>query len=131
MAEERSYELIFICRPDTLEDELEKVLGVLQQTIEEQHGRLEKVDRWGVRKLAYRVGKSREGLFVFLAIHGREGDMIKELERRLKVAEPVLKYMTVRIDEEMKRKQKLTARRERRMARRQRKSPGETATAAG
>jgi small subunit ribosomal protein S6 len=131
MAEERSYELIFICRPDTLEAELDKVLTTLQQTIEEQHGRVEKVEKWGVRKLAYQVGKSREGQFIFLAIHGREGDMIKELERRLKVSEPVLKYMTVRIDEEMKRKQKLTARRERRMARRQRKSPGETATAAG
>ena len=131
MAEERFYELIFICRPDTPEADIDKVLSTLQQTIEEQQGRVEKVEKWGVKKLAYRIGKSREGFFVFLAIYGRQGEMIKELERRLKVSEPVLKYMTVRIDEELKRQRKLSARRERRLARRPHKTAGEPAAAAG
>jgi small subunit ribosomal protein S6 len=131
MAEERFYELIFICRPDTPEAEIDKVIATLQQTVEEQHGRLEKTEKWGVRRLAYRVGKSREGFFVYLAIYGRQGDMIKELERRLKVTEPVLKYMTVRIDEELKRQKKLIAHRERRLARRPRKAAGESAPTAG
>jgi small subunit ribosomal protein S6 len=130
MADERYYELIFICRPDTPEPEIDKVISTLQQTIEEQQGRVDKTEKWGVRKLAYRIDKNREGFFVYLAIYGRQGDMIKELERRLKVSEPVLKFLTVRIDEELKRQQKLVARRERRMARRPRKSAGESATAA-
>lgn len=130
MADERYYELIFICRPDTPEPEIDKVISTLQQTIEEQQGRVEKTEKWGVRKLAYRIDKNREGFFVYLAIYGRQGEMIKELERRLKVSEPVLKFLTVRIDEELKRQQKLVARRERRLARRPRKSAGESATAA-
>lgn len=130
MAEERFYELIFICRPDTPEAEIDKVISSLQQIIDEQQGRVEKMEKWGVRRLAYRVDKAREGFFVFLAIYGRQGDMIKELERRLKVSEPVLKYMTVRIDEELKRQSKLVARRERRLARHPRKTTGESATAA-
>ena len=131
MAEERIYELIFICKPDTAEADVDKVVAALQQAIEEQHGQLEKVDKWGARKLAYPISKSREGLFVFLSIHCSHGNIIKELERRLKVSEPVLKYMTVRIDQELKRQKKLAARRERRIARRPRKTTGETAATAG
>ncbi|HVB98249.1 MAG TPA: 30S ribosomal protein S6 [Candidatus Dormibacteraeota bacterium] len=131
MAEERIYELIFICRPDTPEAEIDKVISTLQQAAEEQQGRVEKVDKWGVRRMAYRVDKCSDGFFVFFLIHGRRSEMVKELERRLKVSEPVLKYLTVRIDEELKRQRKLVARRERRMARRARKSAGETAAAAG
>ncbi|HVB34055.1 MAG TPA: 30S ribosomal protein S6 [Patescibacteria group bacterium] len=131
MAEERIYELIFICRPDTPEAEIDKVVSTLGQVVEEQQGRVEKVDKWGVRKLAYRIAKCNDGFFVFLLIHSRQGEMIKELARRLNVSEPVLKYITVRIDEELKRQRKLVARRERRMARRARKSAGETAAAAG
>ena len=130
MAEERFYELIFICRPDTPEAEIDKVVSTLQVIVDEHQGRIEKVDKWGVRRLAYRVDKSREGFFVFLAMYGRKGEMNKQLGRRLKVFEPVLKYMTVRIDEELKRQNKLVARRERRLARRPRKTPGESATAA-
>jgi small subunit ribosomal protein S6 len=131
MAQERLYELIFICRHDTPEAEIDKVVAALQQAVDEQQGRVEKIEKWGVRKLAYRVGKSSDGFFVFLLIHGRQADMVKELERRLNVSEPVLKYITVRIDEELKRQKKLVARRERRMARRARKRAGEPAAAAG
>jgi small subunit ribosomal protein S6 len=131
MAEERIYELIFICRPDTPEAELDRVVTTVEQVVQEQQGQVEKNERWGVRKLAYQVGKCNDGFFVFLLIHGRQNEMIKEIERRLSVSEPVLKYMTVRIDQELKRQKKLVARRERRMARRAHKTPGETAAAAG
>ena len=131
MAEERIYELIFICRPDTAESDIDRVVATLRQAVEEQQGRVEREEKWGVRKLAYRVGKYSDGFFVFLLIHGRQSEMVKEIERRLNVSEPVLKYMTVRIDLELKRQKKLVARRERRMARRAHKSAGETAAAAG
>ena len=119
--EERLYDLIFICRPDTPEEEINKVVATLEQAASERGGKVEKVEKWGTRKLAYRVGKHREGFYVYLVLRSTQGEMIKELERRLKVADPVIKYLTVRIDEELKRQQKLVQRRERRSARRPRK----------
>ena len=119
--EERLYDLVFICRPDTPEEEINKVVTTLEHVVAERGGKVEKIEKWGTRKLAYRVSKHREGFYVYLMLRGNQGEMIKELERRLKVSDPVIKYMTVRLDEELKRLQKLTARRERRAARRPRK----------
>jgi small subunit ribosomal protein S6 len=72
--------------------------------------------------MAYRVAKQREGFYVYLALHSTQGTLIKELERRLKVSDAVIKYMTVRLDEEIKRQQKLVAHREHRARRRPRKT---------
>ena len=91
------------------------------KTATERGARVEKVDRMGTRKLAYRVAKQREGIYVHMALRGTQGDVIKELERRLKVSDPVIKYLTVRLDEEIKRQQKLVAHREHRARRRPRK----------
>ncbi len=88
----------------------------------EHGGKVEKVEKWGTRKMAYRVAKQREGLYVYMALRSTQGELIKELERRLKVSDAVIKYMTVRLDEEIKRQQKLvSARREHRARRRPRK----------
>ncbi len=122
--EERLYDLIFICRPDTPEEEINKVVATLEQAAAERGGKVDKVEKWGTRRLAYRVGKHREGFYVYLVLRSTQGEMIKELERRLKVADPVIKYLTVRLDEEIKRQQKLARRRERKAARRPRKSAG-------
>lgn len=120
--EERLYDLVFICRPDTPEEEIDKVVTTLEQSATERGGKVEKAEKWGRRRLAYRVMKYREGYYVYLVVRGTQGDMIKELERRLKVADSVIKYLTVRLDEELKRQQKLVRRRERKAARRPRKS---------
>ena len=133
--EERQYDLIFICRPDTPEADTDKLVAQLQQVVAERSGKVDKVEKWGTRKLAYRVGKHREGYYVYLSILSTQGETIHELERRLKVSDPVIKYMTVRLDEELKRQRKLVARRERRAARRPRKAApaaasGEQAAAA-
>ncbi len=122
--EERLYDLIFICRPATPEEELNKIVATLEQTATERGGKVEKVERWGTRKLAYRVARHREGVYVYLVLRGTHGEMIKELERRLKVSDAVIKYLTVRLDEEIKRQQKLTRARERKAAQRPRKSAG-------
>jgi small subunit ribosomal protein S6 len=122
--EERLYDLIFICRPDTPEEEIQKLVATLEQTANERGGKVDKVEKWGVRRLAYRIRKHREGFYVYVVLRSTQGEMIKELERRLKVADPVIKYMTVRLDEELKRQQKLGRRRERKAARRPRKSAG-------
>ncbi len=122
--EERLYDLIFICRPDTPEEEINKVVATLEQTVTERGGKVEKVEKWGTRKLAYRISKHREGFYVYLMLRSTQGEMIKELERRLKVSDPVIKYLTVRLDEALKRQQKLVRRRERKAARRPRKAGG-------
>ncbi len=122
--EERIYDLIFICRPATPEEEINKLVATLEQVASERGGKVEKVEKWGTRKLAYRVSRHREGIYVYLLLRSSQGEMIKELERRLKVSDPVIKYQTVRLDEELKRQQKLIRRRERKMARRPRKPAG-------
>ena len=119
--EERLYDLIFICRPATPEDEVNKIVATLEHSVGEHGGKIEKTERWGTRRLAYRVAKHREGFFVYMSVRSSQGDLIKELERRLKVADAVIKYQTIRLDEELKRQQKLSKHRERRASRRPRK----------
>lgn len=119
--EERLYDLIFICRPDTPETEIDKLIATLEHAIQEKQAKLEKVEKWGTRRLAYRVRKLREGFFVYMVLRSSHGELLKELERRLRVSDAVVKYLTVRLDEEIKRQEKLSKRREKRAARRPRK----------
>ena len=116
--DERVYDLIFICRPATPEEEVNKIVATLEHSTGEHGGKIEKTEKWGTRRLAYRVAKHREGFFVYMVVKSTQGDLIKELERRLKVSDPVIKYQTIRLDEELKRQQKLSKHRERRASRR-------------
>ena len=120
--EERLYDLIFICMPTTPEEDIAKIVSTLEQAATERGGKVEKLEKWGTRRLAYRVSKQREGYFVYMSLKATQGDLIKELERRLKVTDAVIKYMTIRLDEEIKRQQKLGARREQRSRRRPKRS---------
>jgi small subunit ribosomal protein S6 len=124
--EERLYDLIFICMPTTPEEEIAKIVATLEHAAAEHGAKVEKLEKWGTRKLAYRVSKQREGYFVYLSLKSTQGDAIKELERRLKVSDAVIKYMTIRLDEELKRQQKLAAKREQRNRRRPRRTTGAT-----
>lgn len=118
--EERLYDLIFICRPATPEEEIDKVIATLEHSVAEKGGKVEKKEKWGARKMAYRVMRHREGYYVLMVIRATQGDMIHELERRLKVNDAVIKYMTVRLDEDLKRQKRLQARREKKASRRPR-----------
>jgi small subunit ribosomal protein S6 len=124
--DERQYDLIFICRPATPEEEINKIITTIEHSVAEHAGKIEKTERWGTRRLAYRVSKHREGFFVYMVIQSANGDIIKELERRLKVSDPVIKYQTIRLDEELKRQKKLVHHRERRASRRPRKQAAPT-----
>ncbi len=129
--EERLYDLIFICRPDTPEAEIDKLIATLEHSATEKSAKFEKIEKWGRKRMAYQVHKLREGFYVYISVRSDHGELIKELERRLKVADPVIKYLTIRVDEEMKRQQKLARHRERRAARRPRKvAPATPATPA-
>jgi small subunit ribosomal protein S6 len=128
--EERLYDLIFIARPATPEEEIKKVLSVIEHTCTEKGGKVEKTEHWGTRKLAYRVAKHREGIYVYQQIHTTHADLIGELERRLRVQDTVIKYQTVRMDEDLKRQKKLGGKREKRAARRPRRTPAATSAPA-
>jgi small subunit ribosomal protein S6 len=89
--------------------------------VAEKGGKIEKTEHWGTRKLAYRVAKHREGMYVYQQIRTTHGELIHELERRLRVQDSVIKYMTIRLDEDLKRQKKLGDKREKRAARRPRR----------
>jgi len=127
--EERLYDLIFIARPATPEEEIKKVLSGIEHTCAEKGGKSEKTEHWGTRKLAYRVAKQREGIYVYQQIRTNHGELIAELERRLRVQDVVIKYLTVRLDEDLKRQKKLMGKREQRAARRPRRTPPAPPTA--
>jgi small subunit ribosomal protein S6 len=102
----RTYELMFIVRPDMADEDLEKLIANLESTVTAAAGSIKSIDRMGKRRLAYVVRKFREGVYILLTIEGA-GTVVHELERRLRVTEPVIKFLTVRIDEEQKRLEKI------------------------
>jgi small subunit ribosomal protein S6 len=104
----RTYELMFIVRPDMADEDLDKLVSHLETTVTSAAGTVKSVDRMGKRRLAYVVRKFREGIYVLMTIEGA-GTVIHELERRLRVTEQVIKFLTVRIDEEQKRLDKIKA----------------------
>jgi small subunit ribosomal protein S6 len=124
----RTYEVVFIIRPDVPEADVDALVESLQQAVTGAGGQMVKADKWGKRPLAYRVGGQREGFFVLFEFAGG-GEALRELERRLKVTEQVLKFFSVRVDLERKKVEKLRHRREHRAARRQRAGAGGAAKA--
>ena len=102
----RTYELMFIVRPDMTEEDLDKLIANLQSVVPGSGGTVKRVDKMGKRRLAYTVRRFHEGIYVLLVVEGG-GAVIHELERRLRVTEPVIKFLTVRVDEEQKRLDKI------------------------
>ena len=113
----RIYEELFIVRPDATEEEVDAQVEQLKQVVSAGGGTIDKVEKWGVRRLAYRVGKRDEGYYILLIVSA-PATAIRELERRLRVSDMVLKYLTVRIDEKLKWLEKRKKIREKRAARR-------------
>jgi len=107
----RTYELMFIVRPDMLDDDLDKLVSTLEATVTTAGGTVKSVERMGKRRLAYAVRRFHDGIYILLTVEGG-GAVVHELERRLRVTEPVIKFLTVRIDEEQKRLDKIKQLRE-------------------
>jgi len=102
----RTYELMFIVRPDMPEEEQDKLISTLESSVTTSGGTVKNVERMGKRRLAYTVRRFHEGIYLLLTVEGG-GDLVHELERRLRVSEPVIKFLTVRVDEEQKRLEKI------------------------
>ena len=110
LAEQRTYEVMFIVDPELGDEDITRLTDTLQQTITDQGGRVTRNEVLGRRALAYRVGRHNEGLYVLFEVEGT-GREIAELERRMRVVDQVLRYITVRVDEDRQRAEKLKSRR--------------------
>jgi small subunit ribosomal protein S6 len=104
----RVYEVMFIVRPDVAEEDVDKLIAGFSTTVTGGGGVVKNVEKMGRRKLAYMVRKFNDGNYVLLTVEAG-GPVVLELERRLRVTEPVIKFITVRIDEEDKRLAKVKA----------------------
>ena len=104
----RVYEVMFIISPNTEESDVEALITQLSDVVTNQGGHVAKVDRMGRRRLAYPIQKFTEGNYAVFTVEGT-GSEIAELERRMRVTDAVIRYITVRIDEELKRAEKFRA----------------------
>ena len=98
---DRQYELVYILPPDTAEQQVAELQTQIEQVVARLHGQIEKTDNWGRRRLAYEIGHQKEGVYVLQVING-SGELMKELDRRLRVMDLVIRHLVVRVDEEKK-----------------------------
>src|ERR1700746_3397843 len=98
----RTYELMFIVRPDMTEEDQDKLIATLDHAVTSSGGKVLNVEKMGKRRLAYIVRKFNDGIYILLSFEG-SGGLVHELERRLRVSEPVIKFLSARIDEEQQR----------------------------
>ena len=117
MADKRTYEVIFIVDPDTADDEVMQLSEGIQKIITSQGGSITKTEMMGKRQLAYEINHKRNGTYVLLEVEG-SGAEIAEVERRMRVNDQILRYMTIRVDEMRRRADKLKGRRARKAAKR-------------
>ena len=117
MATQRTYEVMFIVDMAATEDDITRLNENLQQVIREQGGTITKSENIGRRQLAYPIGRKTEGYYVLFEVDG-SGREIAELERRMRVNDQVLRYITVRVDEDRRRAEKFKAKRARKASRR-------------
>ena len=95
----RKYELVYVVSPEASDDQVAELHSQVDAIVQRMNGQIEKTDNWGRRKLAYEIGRHKEGTYVLEVINGG-GDLMKEIDRRLKVIDLVIRHLVVRVDEE-------------------------------
>jgi len=100
MSTAKQYELVYIAAPEATEEQLAALATEVQQVVGRFQGTIEKTDVWGRRRLAYQIGRYKEGIYVLHVING-SGELVKELERRLKVIDNVVRHLITRVDEDL------------------------------
>ncbi|MBV9215745.1 MAG: 30S ribosomal protein S6 [Acidobacteria bacterium] len=113
----RTYEVMYIVDPDTAGDKIEKLNEAVGKLIEKEGGEVVRMDDIGLKTMAYPIQKKAEGHYVLFEING-SGQEIAELERRMRVNDMIMRYITVRVDEDRKKATKLREKREARAAKR-------------
>ena len=107
----RTYEVVFVAAPTLTSEELDAFIAHAQTVIEGKNGKVIKVDNWGKRSLAYKIKRFRDAYYVVLTIEG-DGSGIAELERRFRVTDYIIRFISVRVDESLKRSEKIKAARQ-------------------
>ena len=95
----RQYELVYILPPDTTEEQVAELHQQIEAVVSRMSGQIERMENWGRRRLAYEIAHQKEGVYVLEVING-SGELMKELDRRLRVMDQVMRHMVVRVDEE-------------------------------
>jgi small subunit ribosomal protein S6 len=95
---DRQYELVYILPADTTEQQVAELHEQIEAVVSRMHGQIEKTENWGRRRLAYEIARQKEGVYVLQVINGT-GELMKELDRRLKVLDQVIRHLVVRVDE--------------------------------
>src|SRR5918993_5188403 len=95
----RKYELVYVVSPDATDDQVTDLHNQVEAIVQRIGGELEKTENWGRRKLAYEIGRHKEGTYVLETINGT-GELMKEIDRRLKVSDLVIRHLVVRVDED-------------------------------
>jgi small subunit ribosomal protein S6 len=106
----RVYEVVFIVAPNVEEADVESLITQVSDVATNQGARVAKIDRMGRRRLAYPINKFKDGYYAVLTVEGT-GLEIAEIERRMRVSDSIIRYLTIRIDEDLKRAEKFRARR--------------------
>ncbi len=101
MSQNRQYELVYIVSPETGEQETTDLHTQVEQIVQRFNGTIDKTENWGRRKLAYEIGHHREGTYVVETITG-SGELMKEIDRRLRVTDAVIRHLIVRVDEDLR-----------------------------
>ena len=101
MSTSRQYELVYIVSPEATEQEVTDLHTQIEGIVQRFNGTFDKTENWGRRKLAYEIGKHREGTYVVETITG-SGELMKEIDRRLRVIDSVIRHLVVRVDEELR-----------------------------
>ncbi len=107
----RKYEVAIVLAPTLTEEEVDQSIETFQKIAEEKQAQIASVDNWGKRKLAYPISKHTEGIYVILTLEEAAAESVAELERRFKVMESVIRFLTIRVDLDLKRAEKMTTRR--------------------
>ncbi len=126
----RIYEELFIVKPDAPDEEVDQFVEQLRTQLTGAGATVDKIEKWGKRRLAYRVDRYREGAYVLFQFSANP-ETVKEFERRLRVSDLVLKFLTVRVDQTLKRLEKRKKVRDKRNARRAAAGPGPGSTPLG
>jgi small subunit ribosomal protein S6 len=117
MSTSRQYELVYIITPEASEQEVADLHTQIEQIVQRYGGTFDKTENWGRRKLAYEIGHHREGTYVVETITG-SGELMKEIDRRLRVIDQVIRHLVVRVDEELRVAERTRDARKRNQARR-------------
>jgi len=116
---DRVYEILFIADPNLGEPEVDALTTLIQGYAEKEGGRIQKVEKWGKKHLAYNIRKHNEGYYVLVVVEGK-ASLVKEVERRIRVTDGVVKFITVRVDEELRKAEGRRAQRAKEEAKRKR-----------